>query len=195
MPIPSTIRAGDTVAWRQDASTDAFGNPVTSADYSLTYWLRMNGTSSGAEITGVANGVAFGHGWELTIPPAVSGAFTAGVWYWQAIASKAGGDVTTIGSGQVTVLASLSYAGSTGPYDGRSQTQQDLDAVQSAIRAMVSGGAVAEYAIGSRRLKKLPLAELLQLEAKLKAELKREQAAQMAANGMGNPHNLFVRFT
>jgi hypothetical protein len=73
--------------------------------------------------------------------------------------------------------------------------QQDLDAVQAAIRVMVSGGAVAEYTIGSRRLKKLPLTELLQLEAKLKSDVKREQAADLAANGLGNPHNLFVRFS
>jgi hypothetical protein len=44
-------------------------------------------------------------------------------------------------------------------------------------------------------LKKLPLTELLQLEAKLKAEVKREQAADLAANGLGHPHSLFVRFT
>ena len=67
--------------------------------------------------------------------------------------------------------------------------------MQAAIRAMVAGGAVAEYTIGSRRLKKLPLTELLQLEAKLKAEVKREQAADLAANGLGHPHSLFVRFT
>jgi hypothetical protein len=38
------------------------------------------------------------------------------------------------------------------------------------------------------------LESLLQLEAKLKSDVKREQAADLAANGMGNPHNLFVRF-
>jgi hypothetical protein len=38
------------------------------------------------------------------------------------------------------------------------------------------------------------MADLLMLEGKLKAEVKREQAAQLQANGLGNPHNLFVRF-
>jgi len=37
-------------------------------------------------------------------------------------------------------------------------------------------------------------ADLLQLEGKLKAEVKREQAAALIANGLGNPFNLFVRF-
>jgi hypothetical protein len=53
---------------------------------------------------------------------------------------------------------------------------------------------VAEYTIGSRRLKKMEMADLLALESKLKVEVKREQAAAMVANGLGNPHNLFVRF-
>jgi hypothetical protein len=53
---------------------------------------------------------------------------------------------------------------------------------------------VQEYKIGTRSLKKYEMADLIALEGKLKAEVKREQAAQLAANGLGNPHNLFVRF-
>jgi hypothetical protein len=188
--IPATIRAGDTVKWRDDASVDAFGNAVISGTWTLTYYLRTNTASEGATITGTA----YGQGWELTIAAATSAGFDAGQWYWQAIAT-AGSEKLTLGAGQLEVLAALNYAGTPGAFDGRSQAQQDLDAVQAAIRAMVSGGAVAEYTIGSRRLKKLPLTELLQLEAKLKSDVKREQAADLAANGLGNPHNLFVRFS
>lgn len=188
--IPATIRAGDTVKWRDDASVDAFGAAVTSSTWALTYYLRTNTASEGATITGTA----YSQGWELTIAAATSAGFDAGQWYWQAIAT-AGSEKLTLGAGQLEVLAALNYAGTPGAFDGRSQAQQDLDAVQAAIRAMVSGGAVAEYTIGSRRLKKLPLTELLQLEAKLKSDVKREQAADLAANGLGNPHNLFVRFS
>jgi hypothetical protein len=35
---------------------------------------------------------------------------------------------------------------------------------------------------------------LLALETKLKADVNREQKAQLIANGLGNPFNLFVRF-
>jgi hypothetical protein len=188
--IPATIRAGDTVKWRDDASVDAFGAAVTSSTWTLTYYLRTNTASEGATITGTA----YGQGWELTIAAATSAGFDAGQWYWQAIAT-AGSEKLTLGAGQLEVLAALNYVGAPGAFDGRSQAQQDLDAVQAAIRAMVSGGAVAEYTIGSRRLKKMPLTELLQLEAKLKSDVKREQAADLAANGLGNPHNLFVRFS
>ena len=190
MNIPSTFRAGDTVKWRDDASVDAFGNTISSGTWTLTYYLRTNTASEGATVVGTA----YGQGWEVTLAAGTTTGFDAGQWYWQAIAT-AGSEKITLGTGQLEVLPALQYAGSPGAFDGRSQAQQDLDAVQAAIRAMVAGGAVAEYQIGSRRLKKLPIAELLQLEAKLKAEVKREQAADLAANGLGHPHSLFVRFT
>lgn len=138
-------------------------------------------------------GTAYSTGWEFTIAATTSTAFDAGQWYWQAIAT-AGTDKLTLGAGQLEILAALNYTGTPGAFDGRSQAQKDLDAVQAAIRSMISGGAVAEYTIGSRRLKKMEMADLLALESSLKASVKREQAAQLMANGLGNPHNLFVRF-
>ena len=176
--------------WRDDASVDAFGNAVTSGTWTLTYYLRTNTASEGATITGTA----YGQGWELTIAAATSAGFDAGQWYWQAIAT-AGSEKLTLGAGQLDVLAALNYAGSPGAFDGRSQARKDLDAVQAAIRAMIAGGAVQQYSIGSRNLTKMRLESLLQLESKLKADVKREQAAELAANGLGNPHNLFVRFS
>jgi len=187
--IPSEIRAGDTIQWRDVQGVDNLGNAVSSSDYTLTYWLRTNTASEGANVTGTA----YGTGWEFTITAATSAGFDAGSWYWQAIASKAG-SVITLGSGQLTVLAALSYAGTPGALDGRSQAQKDLDAVQASIRSLISGGAVQQYTIGNRSLSRYSLNDLMALESKLKAEVKREQMAELIANGLGNPHNLFVRF-
>lgn len=189
MNIPAQIRAGDTVKWRDDSATDTLGVAITSADWTLTYYLRTNTASEGATVVGSA----YGQGWELTIAAATSVNFDAGQWFWQAIATKAAEKVT-LGAGQLTVLAALQYAGTPGAFDGRTQAEKDLAAVQAAMRAIISGGAVAEYTIGSRRLKKMEMADLIQLESKLKAEVKREQAAALQAQGLGNPHNLFVRF-
>lgn len=190
MNIPAQIRAGDTVKWRDVASVDVFGNPVSSgAGWTLTYYLRFDKNNEGATVVGTA----YGTGWEFTIPQATSTGFDAGQWYWQAEATKSGEHIT-LGAGQLEVLAGLSYAGNPSAFDGRTQSQKDLDAVQAAIRAIVSGGVVQEYKIGTRSLKKYELADLLALESTLKASVKREQAAQLMANGLGNPHNLFVRF-
>ena len=188
MNIPATIRAGDTIKWRDIAGVDNLGNEISSGTWTLTYYLRTNTASEGATVVGTA----YGTGWEFTIAANVSSGFDAGTWYWQAIASKSG-SVITLGAGQLTVEAVLSYAGTPGAFDGRSQAQIDLDAVQAAIRAIVSAGA-KQYTSGSRSFTKLDLGELMERESKLKAEVKREQMADLIANGLGNPHNLFVRF-
>ena len=189
MNIPSEIRAGDTIQWRDVAGVDNLGNEVSSSDYTLTYYLRFNAASEGATVVGTA----YGTGWQFSIVAATSVNFDAGTWYWQAVATKTGSTIT-LGSGQSTVLAALSYSGTPAALDGRSQAQKDLDAVQAAIRTIVAGGVAKEYTIGNRSLKKYDLTDLLALETKLKADVNREQKAQLIANGLGNPFNLFVRF-
>jgi hypothetical protein len=177
--IPSEIRAGDTIQWRDVAGVDNLGNEVSSSDYTLTYYLRFNAASEGATVVGTA----YGTGWQFSIAAATSVNFDAGTWYWQAVATKTGSTIT-LGSGQSTVLAALSYSGTPAALDGRSQAQKDLDAVQAAIRAIVAGGVAKEYTIGNRSLKKYDLTDLLALETKLKADVNREQKAQLIANGL-----------
>ena len=189
MNIPSQIRAADTIQWRDAPGVDNLGNAISSSDYTLTYYLRTNTASEGATVVGSA----YGTGWEFTIASGTSTAFDAGQWFWQAVATKTGSTVT-LGAGQLTVLAALNYTGTPGALDGRTQAEKDLDAVQAAIRTLIAGGAVQQYSIGNRQLSRYQLSQLIELESKLKAELKREQKAELMANGLGNPHNLFVRF-
>jgi hypothetical protein len=137
-------------------------------------------------------GGADGQGWAFTLAAATTAGFNAGQWFGQAIATS-GSEKVTLGAGQLEVLAALEYSGTPGAFDGRSQAQKDLDAVQTAIRGLISGGA-KQYTIGSRSFTKVDLAELMERESRLKAEVKREQKAELIANGLGNPHNLFVRF-
>ena len=189
MNIPSLIRAGDTIVWDDVATKDNLGNLVTSTDYSLTYYLRTNSSSNGAIVAAVPNNL----GWRSTIASSVSTGFVTGTWYFQAVASKTGSTLT-IGSGQFTVEPSLAYAGAAGAYDGRSQAEKDLEAVTGAIRSMISGGAVQRYLIAGRELWKIPMQDLLLLQSRLKAEVAREKKAEMIANGLGNPHSVYVRF-
>ena len=190
MTIPSKVRAGDILQWRDSETEDVFGNAITSTEWSVTYYLRTNTASEAATVTSTA----YLSGWQFTVASSVTTNFDAGNWYFQAVAAKSGQETQTILSGQFEVLPSLAYSGSATAYDGRSQIRKDLDQVQTAIRTVASGGGVKEYKIGSRSAKKYDLAELFQLEAKLKAELAREETKEKIANGLGNPRNLFVRF-
>ena len=52
---------------------------------------------------------------------------------------------------------------------------------------------VQEYKIGNRSLKKFDLSELIMLRDRYKRDLVKEEKAQKIANGLGNPHNLYIR--
>jgi hypothetical protein len=187
MKIPSSIRAGDTARWRELPFQGNLGEQITSATHSLTFYIRGQ-AGQGATVAGTADA----EGWAFAFTPEVA----PGAYFWQAVAVEAdSGEQTTAGAGQLKIDPSLSYTGTPGEFDGRSQARKDLDACQAAIRALVSGGAVAEYTIGNRRLKKMELSDLMALESKLKADVVREEQAMMIANGMGDPRKLYVRFT
>ena len=120
--------------------------------------------------------------------------FTVGNWYYQAIANKSGNEKQTIATGSFEVLPNLTFTGSNPTaVDGRTQAKKDLDAIEASIRAIYTGGVVKEYKIGNRDVKKYELSELIILRDKLKAIVIREQKAEMIANGLGNPHNLYIR--
>lgn len=183
MRIPAAITKGDSTAWDDDPTVDNLGQAVDSSSYTLTYEIR-------GAVSLTLTAVAEGSGWRTTLSTANSDTLSAGTYYWQAVATKTGARVT-LGSGQLQVKPNLGAISQT--YDGRSQAQQDLDAVQAALRALVQGGAKS-YTIGTRSMTKLDIPDLLALESRLKAMVKRERKDQDIANGLGSPHNVFVRF-
>ena len=133
-----------------------------------------------------------GTGWKTTMTSVQSATLTAGTYYWQAFVVDGSNNRITLGSGQLKVADDLVAQG-TGA-ENRSQIKQDLDAVQAAMRALISGGAVQKYVIANRQVEKMSLADLITLESKLKVEYAREQKAEQIKNGKGNPNNVFVRF-
>ena len=48
MVFPSKIRSGDLIEWRDPATTDVFGDPINSPDWTVIYYLRTNKTKFGA---------------------------------------------------------------------------------------------------------------------------------------------------
>ena len=103
MNIPSEIRAGDTVKWRDNSSTDVFGNEIKSDEWTLKYYLRSNVRPGLAH---TSTGSVYSTGWEFTISATDSAAFDSGDWYWQAIASK-GSEKITLGYGKLKLLRSI----------------------------------------------------------------------------------------
>ena len=189
MKIPRTITAADSLTWNDPSAVDGTGALVSSATWTLTYYLRTNTASEGATVVGSAGAAG---SWDFTIAAATTTAFDAGTWSWTARATN-GALAMTMGTGSLTVLPSLVYTGTPTAFDGRSQNEIDLVAVQTAIRTIVAGG-VSQYAIGSRQATKLDLGALMKRESDLKGIVARERAAEKVAAGLGDPRNLFVRF-
>lgn len=192
MGLPTSIRAGDTVLFEDGPFTTPDGRSISPATWTLTYYFRTSEGQVGASSVGTADGVK----WDFTIAASTTASWVAGQWFYQAVATLSS-EKFTVRDGKFTVLATMEGSASSGvwqKFDGRTQAKKDLDAVQAAIRAMVSGGAVTEYSIGNRSVKKMSMSDLLELESRLKAVVARENRAQSIANGLGNPQNVFVRF-
>lgn len=192
MRIPNTITAGDSAAWVDLPFADTLGMPVDATAYTLGYSLRGPVAGAGLDLVGTASGT----GWAFALSTAQSLALNTGAtvarWYWQAYATKSGVRLTA-GEGQLNVRPNLA-AISTGTFDGRSQAEQILSTVESAISARINGDAVTEYTIGSRSLKKEPMGELIKLRDRYRTIVSRGRKAQAIKNGLGNPTRLGVRF-
>lgn len=190
MTVPAEITAGATVQWIEPPGIDLDGHAATSATWTLTTYLRTDTNHEGATVVGTARSDG---GWTMAIAASVTVNFDAGTWYWQSRLTS-GATVVPYGSGTLTILPSLYYTGQPAAYDGRSQAEQDLEAVTTAIRGLIAKQA-KQYTIGSRSFTAQDLGQLMQRESQLKAIVARERAAEKVAQGLGNPGNLFVRFS
>lgn len=75
-------------------------------------------------------------------------------------------------------------------------TTTHAEKMLTAIEAWLEGKdpGVAEYEISGRRMKYIPMAELLKLRNYYRAEARRATAAASYAAGTGDPRRVFVRF-
>jgi len=184
MKIPLEINAGDSSTWIDESTKDNLGNVISSPDWTLTYKL------AGPSVLSLT-ATAYEGGWATSLTSTQSALLIPGKYYWQAAATKAAEKIT-LSAGQLKIIPSVANAQP--GFDGRSQTEKDLDAVQTAMRSIIAGGAVQEYTISNRSLRKMTMPDLILLESKLKADLTKEQKAQKIKDGMGNPDALYIRF-
>lgn len=178
--IPAEFTAGDTVEWIETAVPD----DATAA----TAYLRAN-VAQGASLSGVQEA----DGWRFTLAGNVSATFTpSSAWRAQVIAVVDGANcaVSTYG---FTVLPSLAFTGNPTAIDLRSQAARDLEQVDAAIRALVSGA--QEYRIGfgnqGRTVRRADLEQLIIWRDRLRAEVAAEERKLSGNTDRG----IYVRFT
>jgi len=66
-------------------------------------------------------------------------------------------------------------------------TQEMLDAVNAAINARLTGGAVASYSINGRNIQYIPLSELRDLKKELQAQVSAEKGGVRTFVSFKNP--------
>ena len=184
--IPAIFPAGTTITWRDESTIVPFDQNATSADWTLTYYLRS--AVSGAH---TAIGSAYNSGWQVTISATDSANFYDGSWSWEAVVSK-GSEKFRLGQGTIEVRQSLSYTGTAGAIDTRSQNKIDRDNIKIALRKFADG--MQEYSIGGRTFKRVNIVDLQSELKRLNAIVIREDIAEKVAQGLGNPTRFFVRF-
>ncbi len=176
--VPALVNAGDTIRW-----TRSLSDYPASAGWTIAYTL-INAAGK-IEIAGSASGDDF----AVTVAAATSAGWTAGTYDWREQVSKAG-EVYTTGSGRITVAPSFA---SNATLDSRSAARRALEAIEAVLEGRASS-AVAEYEIAGRRLKYIPVADLLVLRDRYRAEVASEDAAANAAAGLPDRRRIFVRF-
>lgn len=174
---PTTANAGDTWRW-----TRTLADYPASAGWALSYTL----INASAKIT--INASASGDNHAVTVSAATSAGYAAGSYDWRARVSRAG-EVYTVGEGRITVRNA--FGGST--FDARSHARKTLEAIEAVIEGRASS-ATLEYTIAGRTMKHIPMADLLALRDKYRAEVLREDAAAAVAAGLPDRRRVHVRF-
>jgi hypothetical protein len=174
---PLSARAGDTWRW-----TRALADYPASDGWALSYVL----INAGAKVTISASSDGDDH--AVTVAAAATANYAAGAYEWVARVSKSG-EVYTVGTGRITVLPSLSASTA----DLRTHARKTLEAIEAVIEGRASQD-VLEYQIAGRSLKRIPVADLLMLRDRYRAEVAREDAANRVALGLPDRRRVFVRF-
>jgi len=176
---PASVTAGDTLAWQI-----SLADYPASAGWTLKY--RLINAAGKIDITGTASGDDH----RVSVPAATSAGWTAGDYTWQAYVEGGTSERYTVATGAITIKANL--AAQSAGYDTRSPAAKTLAAVDSWLTSRDL--AVAEYEIAGRRMKYIPITDLIALRSKLQAEVARETAAERVAAGLPSKSKVYVRF-
>lgn len=175
---PASVVAGDTVAWNKTIAAYP-----ASEGWVLKY--RLINAAGKIDITAGASGDDH----AVLVAAADTDGWVAGTYAWQSRVEKAA-ERYTIETGSLVVKPDIAAAPA--GYDTRTDAAKALAAVNSWLTSRDL--AVSEYEIAGRRMKYIPMGELLKLRDKLKAEVAGEAAVERIAAGLGSKSKVLVRF-
>jgi len=178
---PDCFIVGDSVTWKR--SFDCYR---ASDGWTLTYSIK--GAANIVDVVAAASGDDH----LVTISAATTGAYTAGDYWWQAKASKAG-EVITVDHGTLEILADLSTLSAA--HDGRTHYQIVLDALEATLQGKATLDQQS-YSISGRSISRLSPQEILDWIDKYRSLVNRDKNKEALRRGTGKGSNkVGVRFT
>lgn len=176
---PAELRAGDTWTWTRSLAAYPAGT------WTLKY--RFKSAAGGFEIVAAASGTDH----LVSVAAATTAPYVAGDYTWIAWV-ESGAEKFTVAQGSATVLPDYRAGLADVALDDRSHAQKMLDKIDAWLETR--DPAVAEYEIAGRRMKYIPITELIKLQDRYRADLSREKNAARLAAGLGSKSKLLVRF-
>lgn len=176
---PAAFTVGDTLQFRK-----SFADYKASEGWALSYQLRN--AAAAISINASTYNV---HDFEVLVAASATASYTAGTYAWAAYVTKAS-ERHEVGRGTMVLQPNLAAAGAA---DRRSHVKKVLDAIE----AVVEGRATKdqqEYAIAGRSLVRTPIADLLKLRDRYKAEYASELAGERINLGLRGRKRILTRF-
>lgn len=175
--IPSTIAAGDTLAWSRSLT-----DYPASDGWTLNYTLVGAGSVYNITAATADNGSDY----AVSVDASTTAGWVAGAYALQEYVTRSV-ERHTLGNTPFTVQPNLAAA--TGGIDTRTQPQRMLDAINAVLEGR-AGESELKVQINGRSVEYIPVTELLALRNQLKLEV----ALAARANGNGDLGKLYVRF-
>jgi hypothetical protein len=176
---PVSFTSGDTVAWLR-----TLDDYPASSSWVLAYTF-INGA---AKFTVTA--AASGRDHAVAIAASASAGYPPGTYTWQATVTKSA-ERYTVGTGTCQVLPNLEAASQ---YDTRTPARKALDAAEVALATYGAKAYLQSYDIAGRSQRFHDPGAFLAWRDKLKAEVRREEAAAAIAAGRRPRNQLLARF-
>lgn len=195
-PEPNEIIIGDTITWKRrsvQAVSENDNGIIETTDIKASDGWALKFVAVGKNGAITINAAADDENaddFKFTATAAQTGAYVAGDYQWQIVATKTTTRYT-IATGICTVTDNI--AGRSAAYDNRSHAKKVLDAIE----AVIEGRATADqqsYTIAGRSLTRTPLQDLMRLRAMYKAEYDAEVATANIAAGLSGKNKIFTRF-
>jgi hypothetical protein len=171
---PSTIVAGDSVAWTRT---------ITTYSGTLSYSLQFFG-STDLPITFSATGA--GPLYSVALDDSVTATWKPGRYIWTAYIADAT-DRHTVGGGEMQVLANPALA------FGATHATRTLAIIEAAIEGRLPRG-LETYAIDGQSIAKIGIEALVRLRSIYADWVKNERDQDRINRGLSNPRNSFARF-